>query len=876
MVQKPSIFISSTGDLRSARDLVAKVLYAMGYEPVWQDIEPTDGGELLDLLRRRMAPCVSMIQLVGQRYGAEPPLDRQPPEFGRVSYTQFEARYFEETLYRQVIYLFLDSGFPTDAAPLEAAELAALQQDYFARIKRANRLRQSGIGSSEVLELTVRRMSDELAVLRRMSEARYRRMLLLAGATLVAIVALAAGSVIGLRLLHRGQAEQTAKIDRQAAAATQQSAKSDDLSRQLARIEQQLESQKQNSPNAAPILSDADLAVLAEAKNEGDLKTQAQASVLKPDANTDALLAELQAKHDSDEFDLAMLQGKRWYFEKVPEFDKALSYFDRAMVLRPERLEPRMYAAGAQTFARMGDLAAHRKRAINICESTLSLVPPQSMSWAMIEFFLGNAWENLPSDEHTESHKKAIACYEAALTVCTNQSAPYDWAQLQNNLGVALTDLPTGDRSENLTRAIGVYEAALTVRTKDAFASDWAATQNNLGNALVVLPTGDRAANLQRAIACYESALTVRTKDGNSFDWATTQNGLGNAWSYLPTGDRTENLKNAVVCYQNALLARTKQADPSDWAMTQNNLGNAWVSLLSGDRAANLKTAIAYYESALTVYTKEGEAHNWAKLQNCLGIATQDLPTGIRAENLTKAINYYEAALTVFTKRDSPIEWAETQNNLATAWAELPAGERESNLQKAISCFEAALTVHTKSGDPHDWAGTQFNLGDAWQNLPGGDKNEHLKNAMVCFEAALTVFTRNTFPLEWAATQEDYGETLSKLEGGQRNENLHRANERFRGALDVFRKDRFPEGWAETQRHWADALQKLADQPGEDGIACLQQAIARDKAALTVYTAEAYPQEHMETAKELSLIRDSYKAGDGEKQAPFDGIPPAH
>lgn len=65
MAQKPVIFISSTSNLRSARDLVGKVLYSMGYEPVWQDIEATDGGELTELLRRRIAPASTVVQLVG-------------------------------------------------------------------------------------------------------------------------------------------------------------------------------------------------------------------------------------------------------------------------------------------------------------------------------------------------------------------------------------------------------------------------------------------------------------------------------------------------------------------------------------------------------------------------------------------------------------------------------------------------------------------------------------------------------------------------------------------------------------------------------------------------------------------------------------------
>src|SRR3954452_21460923 len=118
MVQKPAVFVSATGDLRSARDLVAKVLHSMGYEPVWQDVEPTDGGELLDVLRRWMEPCGLMIQLVGRRYGAEPPAALRPAEFGRVSFTQYEALYFESTG-RKVIYYFLDPAFPTDPASPE-------------------------------------------------------------------------------------------------------------------------------------------------------------------------------------------------------------------------------------------------------------------------------------------------------------------------------------------------------------------------------------------------------------------------------------------------------------------------------------------------------------------------------------------------------------------------------------------------------------------------------------------------------------------------------------------------------------------------------------------------------------------------------------
>jgi hypothetical protein len=71
MVARPVILISATSDLHSARDLVGKVLYSMGYEPRWQDIAPTDGGELVAVLKRWIDPAGLVFQLVGNRYGAE-------------------------------------------------------------------------------------------------------------------------------------------------------------------------------------------------------------------------------------------------------------------------------------------------------------------------------------------------------------------------------------------------------------------------------------------------------------------------------------------------------------------------------------------------------------------------------------------------------------------------------------------------------------------------------------------------------------------------------------------------------------------------------------------------------------------------------------
>src|SRR5207249_1971477 len=47
MNSRPVIFISAVSrELRSTRDVVAKTLLTLGYEPKWQDIAPTETGDL--------------------------------------------------------------------------------------------------------------------------------------------------------------------------------------------------------------------------------------------------------------------------------------------------------------------------------------------------------------------------------------------------------------------------------------------------------------------------------------------------------------------------------------------------------------------------------------------------------------------------------------------------------------------------------------------------------------------------------------------------------------------------------------------------------------------------------------------------------------
>ena len=472
------------------------------------------------------------------------------------------------------------------------------------------------------------------------------------------------------------------------------------------------EGSRQISPPPEDALAEARRVVREYGHNQIELARARM--LLSEHAEADAMLSPLSNLEMSPEtrFRYLTLLGDNWYLADEP--DKAVGPYEQALALRPDDFTARNNATIAHTFARLGDIAAHRHRAIQIADHTLTLLDPKSTEWATTQHRLGTAWSDLPTGDRADNIRHAIACLEAALTVRTIAAHAADWAATQNNLGIAWSGLPTGDRADNIRHAIACYEAALTVYTWAAHPVYWATTQHNLGTVWQDMPIGDRADNLHRAIACYEAALTVRTKDAHPADWAHTQNNLGNAWSNLPTGDRTDNLRRAIDTYQQTLTVYTKAAHPVGWAATQNNLAVAWADLPTGDRGDNLHHAIACYESTLTVYTKATHPARWAATRYNLGLAWKSMPTGDRADNIRRAIACFEAALTVRTIAAYPADWAGTQLTLGNAWIFMPTGDQADNIRRAIEAYEAALTVYTEATHPEVRAQTQYNLGIAW------------------------------------------------------------------------------------------------------------------------------------------------------------------
>jgi len=218
-MDRPRLFLSAVSEeLRTARQAVARTVRTLGFDPVSQDDFPTGYGELRQWLREQLDSCEGLIQLVGDGYGAE--LPEVDPEYGRVSYTQFEFLYAHKQKKKTWIIVIgkdftrdkpfdqldlpRDPGHPDPTA--YQAERRTLQQNYLAQLKQENHLRHTANNPTE-LDNIVLRLRDELRELRRRAAEGERRLTKLAVATLLGLLALGGIGWWGYQQLERGVQE---------------------------------------------------------------------------------------------------------------------------------------------------------------------------------------------------------------------------------------------------------------------------------------------------------------------------------------------------------------------------------------------------------------------------------------------------------------------------------------------------------------------------------------------------------------------------------------------------------------------------------------------------------------------------------------------
>jgi tetratricopeptide (TPR) repeat protein len=169
---------------------------------------------------------------------------------------------------------------------------------------------------------------------------------------------------------------------------------------------------------------------------------------------------------------------------------------------------------------------------------------------------------------------------------------------LQANLANLLVDRVRGEHADNIERALAAYEAALTVFKRDSSPTspqtvEWARMHRSLGLALVSRVRGDRADNLERAIAQYRTALAVLTREFLPQWWAQISSDLAIVYLARVCGDRGDNLEKAIEAADGALSVFTKEARPRYQVQAARPLGEALTRSAIGNVPAAFTPVLA-------------------------------------------------------------------------------------------------------------------------------------------------------------------------------------------------------------------------------------------------------------------------------------------
>ncbi|WP_257236372.1 CHAT domain-containing protein [Nostoc sp. 'Peltigera malacea cyanobiont' DB3992] len=205
----------------------------------------------------------------------------------------------------------------------------------------------------------------------------------------------------------------------------------------------------------------------------------------------------------------------------------------------------------------------------------------------------------------------------------------------QNNLGIAYLKPPYIYYGENQERAIAAFEAALQVYSQETFPMDWAMAQKNLGVVYSQRIIGNKAENLDGAIKYYEAAFQVFTRDSFPYYWAKNQNNLAIAYTHLGQIDK------AIACCRFAIEIFTAKAFPSQCLTASNQLGEI---------ATNTKRwleAIEGYSLAIeAVETSRSWAHSESRrqeiLEESIDVYQNMVQACINAGQIEKAFEYSE------------------------------------------------------------------------------------------------------------------------------------------------------------------------------------------------------------------------------------------
>jgi len=233
----------------------------------------------------------------------------------------------------------------------------------------------------------------------------------------------------------------------------------------------------------------------------------------------------------------------------------------------------------------------------------LNSIRKRTLDSADIWCYMGIAYYHLPAEDlysRNANLRAAIACYQIALYVYTDNNILEKRARINRYLGDAYMEMLEEDWATNLEAAMACYEIARLYCPEGV--PEGAKTDQRLGRAYYTFAThslskNERKESLDKALSQYEAALHVckpRTEI-----WATVQYELGLVHNCL------NQPQEATKCYDRALEVYTEQNSPRKHAETSYRKGIAHVMLFHQTQHQScLREAQLCYSNALSTYNK--------------------------------------------------------------------------------------------------------------------------------------------------------------------------------------------------------------------------------------------------------------------------------
>lgn len=293
-------------------------------------------------------------------------------------------------------------------------------------------------------------------------------------------------------------------------------------------------------------------------------------------------------------------------------------------------------------------------------------------------------------EDEQRASTEAIADFDSALTILTQENAPREWATVHRERAITYALHLLGNRKENLQKALADYEDALKVITREIAPLDWALIHYNRGLIYLAHVIESPQIDALHALADFDAALEIYTPEVMPANHRRTQ---------ITRSMMLERLERWEEAHAALLQARKVQRDLVAAALSESSRADMIADVAFTEMYIRDVQVLLRYQTPdleeVAIALEEGRAQNMRvalDLDTITPARIQDSAARKRAELFLNARNMWRAKqhqmLDPLSATLSPPEISERQR------------QRIAELQTAYHAFLQAREAIRQYDDP--------------------------------------------------------------------------------------------------------------------------------------------------------------------------------